>query len=68
MVGRFIQSLDHVGLGLHDRARLALLRENLHFGRAEGAHPVGHLVELARAVAANGQAEFALDLLMSAAR
>jgi DNA-binding CsgD family transcriptional regulator len=68
MVDRFTQSLDRASLDLHDRARLTLLQENLHIGHTESAEPIRYLVELARAVAADGQADFALDLLMAAAR
>ena len=68
LVDRFAGSVEQAGLDLADRARLALLQENIRIDRTEGPGRIRYLVELARTIAADGQADLAMDLLMSAAR
>jgi DNA-binding CsgD family transcriptional regulator len=68
MVDRFVRSVDRTGLAVTDRARLAVLQENIKIGRADGDGRIEYLVKLARETAADGQVSFALELLMSAAR
>jgi DNA-binding CsgD family transcriptional regulator len=68
LVDRFAGFVDRAGLDLADRARLALLQENIRIDRTEGAERIRYLVELTRKIAADGQADLAMDLLMSAAR
>jgi DNA-binding CsgD family transcriptional regulator len=68
LVDRFAGSVDRAGLDLTERARLALLQENIRTDRTEDAERIRYLVELTRTIAADGQADLAMDLLMSAAR
>ncbi len=68
LVNRFAGSVGRAGLDLADRARLALLQENIRIDRTESAERIRYLVELARKIRADRQADLAMDLLMSAAR
>jgi DNA-binding CsgD family transcriptional regulator len=68
LVDRFAGSVDRAGLDLTERARLALLQENIRTDRTKDAERIRYLVELTRTIAAEGQADLAMDLLMSAAR
>jgi DNA-binding CsgD family transcriptional regulator len=67
-VDRYVRSVDRTDLALTDRARLAVLQENVKVGRTDGDERIEYLVKLARETAADGQVNFALELLMSAAR
>ena len=64
---RYVRSVDRAGLGLVNRARLALLLESVEDGPAEGTGRIRYLTELARETAADGKAELAMDLLIGAA-
>jgi AAA ATPase domain len=68
MVDRYVRSVDRTGLALTDRTRLAVLQENITIGRTDGDERIEYLVKLAGETAADGQVNFALELLMSAAR
>jgi DNA-binding CsgD family transcriptional regulator len=68
MVDQFARSVDQAGLDLHERARLALLQENIRIGRTESDDRLQYLVQLARDIKAAGEAGLAMELLMSAAR
>jgi DNA-binding CsgD family transcriptional regulator len=68
LVDRFVRSVARAGLALADRARLALLQESVETGPAEGTERIRYLTGLSREVAADGQLDLAMDLLLGAAR
>ena len=68
LVDRLAANVDRVALDLADRARLARLEEDIRSDRTPDAERIGYLAGLARKVAADGQPDLAMDLLMSAAR
>lgn len=67
-VDRLAGFVDRAALDLADRARLAQLEEDIRSDRTPDAERIRYLAELARKVAADGQPDLAMDLLMSAAR
>jgi len=68
LVDRLAGNVDRTALDLADRARLAQLEEDVRSDRTPDAERIRYLAELARKVAADGQLDLAMDLLMSAAR
>ena len=68
LVDRLAGNVDRTALDLADRARLARLEEDIRSDRTPDAERIRYLAELARKVAADGQPDLAMDLLMSAAR
>ncbi len=68
LVDRLAENVDRTALDLADRARLAQLEEDVRSDRTQDGERIRYLAELARKVAADGQLDLAMDLLMSAAR
>jgi DNA-binding CsgD family transcriptional regulator len=68
MVDRYVRSVDRTDLALTDQVRLAVLQEKIKAGGTGGDERIEYLVKLARETAADGQVNFALELLMSAAQ
>jgi DNA-binding CsgD family transcriptional regulator len=67
LVQRFLMSVPRTGLSLTDRARFALLEESTETRPAAGSERIRYLTGLAQELAADGQADLALNLLRGAA-
>jgi DNA-binding CsgD family transcriptional regulator len=68
LVERYVRSVERAGLDLANRARLALLQESIEADPAGDAERIRYLAGLARETAKSGEAELAMELLVSAAR
>lgn len=68
MVERLVGRISRTGLGVVARGRLALLQESVEESPTESTERVLHLVELAREVAAAGERDLAMEVLLGAAR